>query len=168
MNPIQMNINPLNKRYIKYIKSKKHLNLNKEKYNIHKKYIMSNTTSNNVSIINQTSNTYSNTNGNLNNDSTLLSILPKIQQKTRYNEYITKTSNSNSFKKHFNKKITGKIPEIVKDYYLNIKKRGYIPFIANKESNTLFLRKYHKKYKDVGDDSFDKSQNKNDKIFPRI
>ena len=168
MNPIQMNINPLNKRYIKYIKNKKHLNLNKEKYNINKKYIMSNTTSNNVSIINQTSNTYSNTNGNLNNDSTLLSILPKIQQKTRYNEYITKTSNSNSFKKHFNKKITGKIPEIVKDYYLNIKKRGYIPFIANKESNTLFLRKYHKKYKDVEDDSYDKSQNKNDKIFPRI
>ena len=38
------------------------------------------------------------------------------------------------------------IPKIVKNFYDNKKSKGYIPFIANKESNTLFLRKYHQKY----------------------
>ena len=38
------------------------------------------------------------------------------------------------------------IPTMVKNFYENKKVKGYIPFIANKESNTLFLRKYHKKY----------------------
>ena len=35
------------------------------------------------------------------------------------------------------------IPTMVKNFYENKKVKGYIPFIANKESNTLFLRKYH-------------------------
>ena len=39
------------------------------------------------------------------------------------------------------------IPQLVKNFYDNKKIKGYIPFIGNKESNTLFLRKYHKKYK---------------------
>ena len=38
------------------------------------------------------------------------------------------------------------IPKIVKNFYDNKKIKGYIPFIANKESNTVFLRKYHNKY----------------------
>ena len=38
------------------------------------------------------------------------------------------------------------IPQIVKNFYDNKKIKGYIPFIANKESNTVFLRKYHNKY----------------------
>ena len=38
------------------------------------------------------------------------------------------------------------IPKIVKNFYDNKKIKGYIPYIANKESNTVFLRKYHNKY----------------------
>ena len=170
MNQISsMSINSLNKRNLKNIKKKKYLKLNIENYNTNKKYISSNTTSHNISIINQTTNTYSNTNKSINNDLTLLSILPMINQKTKYSGSITKTSNSNNFKNHFNqKKLNGKIPEIIKDYYLQIKKRGYVPFIANKESNTLFLRKYHKKYNDTGNENYDKCQDKNGNNLPKI
>lgn len=55
------------------------------------------------------------------------------------------------------------IPKIVKNFYENKKIRGYISFIANKKSNTLFLRKYHKKY--------DKNillTEDNEKILPKI
>lgn len=147
----------LNKRNIR---NKKPLNIN----DINKKnFIISNNTTNNVSVINQTTNTY--TNRIPNNDISILSILPKIQRKTKYNDYLSNTSNSN-----FNKKtITGKIPEIVKDYYSQIKKKGYIPLIANKEFNTIFLRKYHKKYMNVVKEHHNKSLNKNDdNVLPKI
>ena len=39
------------------------------------------------------------------------------------------------------------LPKMVKNFYNDKKVRGYVPFIGNKESNTLFLRKFHKKYK---------------------
>ena len=39
------------------------------------------------------------------------------------------------------------LPKMVKNFYNDKKIKGYVPFIANKESNTLFLRKFHKKYK---------------------
>lgn len=38
------------------------------------------------------------------------------------------------------------IPEIVKNYYNDKKMKGYASLIPHKESNTLFLRKFHKKY----------------------
>ncbi len=38
------------------------------------------------------------------------------------------------------------IPKIVKNFYENKKNKGYISFITNKQSNTIFLKKYGKKY----------------------
>ena len=38
------------------------------------------------------------------------------------------------------------IPQIVRNYYNDKKMKGYVSLIPNKESNTLFLRKFHKKY----------------------
>ena len=38
------------------------------------------------------------------------------------------------------------LPKMVKNFYNDKKIRGYVPFIGNKESNTVFLRKFHKKY----------------------
>ena len=160
-----MHINSVNNSKIFFKKNKN------EKININKKYITSNTNANNINLINQTSNSNSimNTNNNTNNNTTISSILPKIQQKSKYTEYITKTNNFNSLNK-FKKKtstVTGRIPEIVKDYYSKIKKKGYIPLIANKESNTIFLRKYRRKYKDA-EESQSKSLIKNEKILPKI
>jgi len=39
------------------------------------------------------------------------------------------------------------LPKMVKNFYNDKKIRGYVPFIGNKESNTVFLRKFHQKYK---------------------
>ena len=41
------------------------------------------------------------------------------------------------------------IPKIVKHFYENKKMKGLVPYIYKKESNTLFLRKYNKKYKNI-------------------
>ena len=38
------------------------------------------------------------------------------------------------------------IPEIIRNFYNDIKMKGYVSLMPNKESNTLFLRKFHKKY----------------------
>jgi hypothetical protein len=38
------------------------------------------------------------------------------------------------------------MPEIIKNFYEDKKMKGYASIIPNKESNTLFLRKFHKKY----------------------
>jgi hypothetical protein len=38
------------------------------------------------------------------------------------------------------------MPEIIKQFYKDKKKKGYVSFIPNKEFNTLFLKRYHKKY----------------------
>ena len=157
-----MSINNFNTRNLKSIKNKKVLNIGK--ININKKVITTSNTSNNLSIINQTSNTNTNTN---NNDTSIMSILPKIQQKPKFTEYIFKTSISN--KKNYNKKVKNeRIPEIVKEYYSQIRRGGYIPLITNKESNTIFLRKYHKKYKDAQDQSQNRSLSKNEGILPKI
>ena len=163
INPISpMSINNFNTRNLKSIKNKKVLNIGK--ININKKVITTSNTSNNLSIINQTSNTNTNTN---NNDTSIMSILPKIQQKPKFTEYIFKTSISN--KKNYNKKVKNeRIPEIVKEYYSQIRRGGYIPLITNKESNTIFLRKYHKKYKDAQDQSQNRSLSKNEGILPKI
>ena len=43
---------------------------------------------------------------------------------------------------------------IIKDFYKDIRLNGYISFIHNKEINTVFMRKYNKKY-----DSAEKASN---------
>ena len=55
-------------------------------------------------------------------------------------------NNSNELKtgKYINHKEF--MPEIIKNFYNDKKMKGYVSLIPNKESNTLFLRKYHKKY----------------------
>ena len=164
ISPMVEPLNTLNNRYIKNNKNIKPLSLNIENFKNKKKVIISNNTSNNVSIINQTSNTYSDTNNNI----SVLSIFPNIHLKTKINEYLSST-NSNLIKNYFNKKkSTGKLPEIVKNYYSQIKKRGYIPLIPNKETNTIFLRKYHKKYNYPEKDYQNKTINKNGNILPKI
>ena len=40
------------------------------------------------------------------------------------------------------------VPMMVKEYYNDIKKKGCVPFIGNKNTNTIFLRKFGKKYKE--------------------
>ena len=153
-------INTFNTRNIKNPKQ-----INMGKIDITKKVITSCNTSNNVSLINQTTNTYASTNTNVNNDTSIISILPKIRQKSKLAEYITKTSVSNV--NSFNRRVKPeKIPNIVKEYYSKIKQRGYIPLITKKESNTIFLRKYHKKYKDVEEQN--KNISKNEGLLPKI
>ena len=76
-----------------------------------------------------------------------LSFLPKIEPRLKSDEKLRNNLNSNnintnSIRNHLN----DKIPQIVKNYYLQKKKKGYTPLIVNKKSNTIFLRKYHKKY----------------------
>ena len=94
-----------------------------------------------------------------NNDSN--NFLPKINLKlgitkkknfssnkirlTKYKNNRNKTE-SLEFKK-INKREVGK--EIIKDYYKDIKMKGYASFIPNKEMNTVFMRKFNKKYKDA-------------------
>ena len=72
-----------------------------------------------------------------------LNILPKI----KLNRYLNNSPNSNNIGSTSSRnKFNGKIPDIVKNFYLQRKKKGCIPLIVNKRSNTLFLRKYYKKY----------------------
>ena len=162
-NKSPLSINTYNGRSIKSISNKKKLNI--EKININKNIIASFNSRNNRSLINQT-NSYLGPNNYLNNYATVLSILPNIHRKQKITEYTTtKTSMINNF----NKKIKSeKIPNIVKDYYSKIKQKGYIPLITNKESNTIFLRKYNRKYKDVEEQTQNKNFSKNEGILPRI
>ena len=39
--------------------------------------------------------------------------------------------------------------DLIKEYYNDIKKKGYLSFIPNKGANTIFMRKFHKKYQDA-------------------
>jgi hypothetical protein len=78
-----------------------------------------------------------------------LNILPKIEPKIRSDRYLNNSINSNSIINNSNgSRFNGKIPDIVKNFYLEKKQKGCIPLIVNKRSNTIFLRKYHKKYND--------------------
>ena len=80
------------------------------------------------------------------------SRLPKLNfdLKNKLNINLNSIKNSSSSRAIMDKIIEQSkkaiIPQIVKNFYDNKKIKGYIPFIANKESNTVFLRKYHKKY----------------------
>ena len=164
-----MSIKSINVRNFKNLKS---LNLTTEKKIINKKLISSNNINNKNATINQTINpnlqNNINTINNINMD-TSSSELPKISQRAKYMDYLTKTSNTYSNQNNFNKnKVNCRIPEIVKEYYSQIRKKGCIPLITNKESNTIFLRKYHKKYKDIGEERVNKSLNKIGKLLPKI
>ena len=76
-----------------------------------------------------------------------LNILPKIEPKIRLDKYLNNSANSNSIINNSNRnRFNGRIPDIVKNFYLEKKQKGCIPLIVNKRSNTIFLRKYHKKY----------------------
>ena len=56
----------------------------------------------------------------------------------------------------------------MKEYYSKIRQRGCIPLLTNKESNTIFLRKFHNKYKDVEKQIQNKNLSKNEGILPNI
>ena len=76
-----------------------------------------------------------------------LNFLPKIESRLRSNENLRNKLNSNNMNTNsITNQLNDKIPQIVKNYYLQKKKKGYTPLIVNKKSNTIFLRKYHKKY----------------------
>ena len=78
-----------------------------------------------------------------------LNILPKIEPKIRSDRFLNNSINSNNIINNSNRsRFNGKIPDIIKNFYLEKKQKGCIPLIVNKRSNTIFLRKYHKKYID--------------------
>ena len=123
-----LSINPINLEII-HNKKSKHLNQYSE-----------NNINDNVKIIQTLPHTHEIENSKLN-------ILPKIEPKIKLNGYLNYSSNLNSITINSNRnKCKGKIPEIVKNFYLEKKQKGCIPLIVNKRSNTIFLRKYHKKY----------------------
>ena len=76
-----------------------------------------------------------------------LNFLPRIEPRLKSNENLRKNLNSNNIIISSNI-LNEKIPQIVKNYYNQKKQKGCIPLIVNKKSNTIFLRKYHKKYND--------------------
>ena len=89
-------------------------------------------------------------NQNNNNDSSFnilinheKEILPTISKK---NFDLNNSNDLNLFNKNHTKSQKELIPDIIKNYYNDKKIKGYASLIPNKESNTLFLRKYHKKY----------------------
>ena len=77
-------------------------------------------------------------------------LLPSIVRKN------IDLNKSNELKKETILNINKKelIHEIIKNYYNDKKIKGYASLIPNKESNTLFLRRFHKKYNQI-----DKSNN---------
>ena len=60
------------------------------------------------------------------------------------------------------------IPKIVKNFYDNKKNKGYIPFITNKKTNTIFLKKYGKKYDNNEFYTNIARTEENGKILPKI
>ena len=88
------------------------------------------------------------------------SLLPKLDLKltkikkkihSLNKEKISKLTNDkllqNNKIKNSSRKEDGK--DLIKEYYNDIKKKGYLSFIPNKGANTIFMRKFHKKYQDA-------------------
>ena len=126
-----MSINPIKTKLFHDIKSKFYNSITDNNNNINKNKAK------NVQTIANSSNI----------ENSELNFLPKIESRLRSNENLrnklnSKNMNTNSIRNQLN----DKIPQIVKNYYLQKKKKGYTPLIVNKKSNTIFLRKYHKKY----------------------
>ena len=65
---------------------------------------------------------------------------------------------SNDFGKTVNNKNKKKeiIQEIVKGFYQQIRNQGCVRFISKKENNTIFMRKFHKKYNKVDEEKKNK------------
>ena len=115
----------LNKRN----KSKK--NLNNKIYLLKKDYCQDKSKNNNFDI-----------SPNYNSDNEK-QILPIISKKN------LDLNNSKELKREKNNLIINPkelIPEIIRNYYEDKKLKGYASLIPHKNSNTLFLRKFHKKY----------------------
>ena len=53
---------------------------------------------------------------------------------------------NNKFKNSFRRE---DVKDSIKEYYNDIKKKGCLSFIPNKVVNTIFMRKFHKKYQDA-------------------
>lgn len=71
--------------------------------------------------------------------------LSKYMAKNKNNEKkYTNIRNINLMNKEEIKKRIS--PDVIKNFYNEIKKRGYSSFIHNKENNTIFTRKYRRKY----------------------
>jgi len=88
------------------------------------------------------------------------SLLPKLDLKltkikkkihSLNKEKINKLTNDNLLQsnkiKNSGRREDGK--DVIKEYYNDLKKNGYLSFIPNKGVNTIFMRKFHKKYQDA-------------------
>ena len=79
--------------------------------------------------------------------------LTKIKKKIHSlnKEKINKLTNDNLLQsnkiKNSGRREDGK--DVIKEYYNDLKKNGYLSFIPNKGVNTIFMRKFHKKYQDA-------------------
>jgi hypothetical protein len=82
-------------------------------------------------------------------DLNLTKIKKKIHSLNK--EKINKLTNDNLLQ---NNKIKNSVrredgKDVIKEYYNDIKKKGYLSLIPNKGVNTIFMRKFHKKYQDA-------------------
>ena len=128
---IPMSISPVDTKIYHELKSKYYNSTTENIININK---------NNVKEVQTITN-------NPNIENSKLNFLPRIEPRFKSNENIRKHLNSNNINTSLNiNHLSEKIPQIVKNYYLQKKQKGCIPLIVNKKSNTIFLRKYHKKY----------------------
>ena len=128
---IPMSISPVDTKIYHELKSKYYNSTTENIININK---------NNVKEVQTITN-------NPNIENSKLNFLPRIEPRSKPNENIRKHLNSNNINTSLNiNHLSEKIPQIVKNYYLQKKQKGCIPLIVNKKSNTIFLRKYHKKY----------------------
>ena len=89
------------------------------------------------------------------------------------NNEINKNANKYDIVNNKNETIKQNIcPDMIKKFYNEIKKRGYSCFIHNKEKNTIFNRKYKRKYGESSSLILNKKNrnnpNKNSEILPKI
>ena len=89
--------------------------------------------------------------------------LPKIKFHEKFGkplslDYKSYQIISNDFGKTANNKNKKKeiIQEIVKGFYQQIRNQGCVRFISKKENNTIFMRKFHKKYNKVDEEKKNK------------
>ena len=96
---------------------------------------------NNVGLVNNQNN---NNKNNKSDRTTELKNRLKILNKKYQIKNKNKELNKGKIKNKINKQDL--IPIIIKDFYKDIRLNGYISFIHNREMNTVFMRKYNKKY----------------------
>ena len=84
---------------------------------------------------------------NYDNYYTIQNSRPALTDVKEKKEAETENQEQNYLNRNENKL---KINDKVKDYYNQIKIRGCLTFLPKKEANTIFKRKFHKKYRKVG------------------